>query len=119
MAETRIDVQVEHKHPRPDEQQHPNTCPRCNSHYRDDELASALYVCSQSDHLFVSAKQVGDRTRDPRLEEEGSSAIVAQTGRTVYLAGQTAQRPDGSLDAGPAKFAHPAILPGPADRTVG
>ena len=29
-----------------------------------------------------------------------SQAIVAQTGRTVYLAGQTAQRPDGSLVAG-------------------
>ena len=29
-----------------------------------------------------------------------SHAIVAQTGRTVYLAGQTAQLPDGSLAAG-------------------
>ena len=29
-----------------------------------------------------------------------SHAIVAQTGRTVYLAGQTAQLPDGSLVAG-------------------
>jgi enamine deaminase RidA (YjgF/YER057c/UK114 family) len=29
-----------------------------------------------------------------------SHAIVAQTGRTVYLAGQTAQRPDGTLVAG-------------------
>ena len=29
-----------------------------------------------------------------------SHAIVAQAGRTVYLAGQTAQRPDGSIVAG-------------------
>jgi enamine deaminase RidA (YjgF/YER057c/UK114 family) len=29
-----------------------------------------------------------------------SHAVVAQTGRTVYLAGQTAQRPDGGLVAG-------------------
>jgi enamine deaminase RidA (YjgF/YER057c/UK114 family) len=29
-----------------------------------------------------------------------SHAIVAQTGRTVYLAGQTAQLPDGSVAAG-------------------
>ena len=29
-----------------------------------------------------------------------SHAVVALTGRTVYLAGQTAQRPDGSLVAG-------------------
>jgi acetyl-CoA carboxylase carboxyl transferase beta subunit len=52
MAETRIDVHVEHKHPRPDEEQHPNTCPRCNSHYRDEELAAALYVCSHCGHHF-------------------------------------------------------------------
>jgi enamine deaminase RidA (YjgF/YER057c/UK114 family) len=29
-----------------------------------------------------------------------SHAVVAQAGRTVYLAGQTAQRPDGTLVAG-------------------
>ena len=29
-----------------------------------------------------------------------SHAVLAQAGRTVYLAGQTAQRPDGSLVAG-------------------
>jgi enamine deaminase RidA (YjgF/YER057c/UK114 family) len=29
-----------------------------------------------------------------------SHAVVAQAGRTVYLAGQTAQRPDGSLVSG-------------------
>jgi enamine deaminase RidA (YjgF/YER057c/UK114 family) len=29
-----------------------------------------------------------------------SHAVIAQTGRTVYLAGQTAQRPDGSIVAG-------------------
>jgi enamine deaminase RidA (YjgF/YER057c/UK114 family) len=28
-----------------------------------------------------------------------SHAVIAQTGRTVYLAGQTAQRPDGSIVA--------------------
>jgi acetyl-CoA carboxylase carboxyl transferase subunit beta len=52
MAETRIDVHVEHKHPQADEQQHPNTCPTCGSHYRDDELAGALYVCSQCGFHF-------------------------------------------------------------------
>ena len=52
MAETRIDVQVEHKHQAPVEQKHPNTCPTCQSHFRDDELAEALYVCSQCCHHF-------------------------------------------------------------------
>jgi acetyl-CoA carboxylase carboxyl transferase subunit beta len=52
MAETRIDVHVEHKHPQADEQKHPNTCQACGSHYRDDELAAALYVCSQCGFHF-------------------------------------------------------------------
>jgi acetyl-CoA carboxylase carboxyl transferase subunit beta len=31
---------------------HPNTCPVCHSHYRDDELAAALWVCAQCGHHF-------------------------------------------------------------------
>src|SRR5438067_3364255 len=52
MTETRIDVQVEHKHQPADEEKHPNTCPSCGSHYRDDELAVALYVCTHCGHHF-------------------------------------------------------------------
>jgi acetyl-CoA carboxylase carboxyl transferase subunit beta len=53
MAEPRIDVQVEHKHaPAPAERKHPNTCPKCGSHYRDDELEAALWVCAQCGHHF-------------------------------------------------------------------
>ena len=53
MAETRIDVQVEHKHaPPPTDNKHPNTCPKCGSHFRDDELAAALWVCGHCGHHF-------------------------------------------------------------------
>ena len=53
MSEARIDVQVEHKHaPPPQGSNHPNTCPKCGSHYRDDELESALWVCAQCGHHF-------------------------------------------------------------------
>ena len=52
MAETRIDVQVEHKHQAPVQQKHPNTCPSCQSHFRDDELAAAIFVCGQCGHHF-------------------------------------------------------------------
>jgi acetyl-CoA carboxylase carboxyl transferase subunit beta len=31
---------------------HPNTCPRCGSHYRDDELDANLRVCAQCDYHF-------------------------------------------------------------------
>jgi acetyl-CoA carboxylase carboxyl transferase beta subunit len=54
MSEARIDVQVEHRHaPPPADKKHPNTCPKCGSHYRDDELASALFVCSHCGHHFA------------------------------------------------------------------
>ena len=53
MAETRIDVQVEHKHtPPPTEKKHPNTCPKCGSHYREDELEGTLFVCGHCGHHF-------------------------------------------------------------------
>jgi acetyl-CoA carboxylase carboxyl transferase subunit beta len=53
MAETRIDVHVEPTDaPTAAEKTHPNTCPSCGSHYRDDELASALWVCAHCDHHF-------------------------------------------------------------------
>ena len=52
MAE-RIDVQVETRDaPARDEQRHPNTCPKCQSHYRDDELEQNLWVCTQCGHHF-------------------------------------------------------------------
>ena len=53
MADDRIDVHVEHKDaPPPPERKHPNTCPSCGSHYRDDELAALLWVCAQCGHHY-------------------------------------------------------------------
>ena len=53
MSEARIDVQVEHRHaPAAADQEHPNTCPKCGSHYRDDELAATLHVCPHCGHHF-------------------------------------------------------------------
>src|SRR3712207_3279098 len=40
-------------------------------------LVRARYVCAVVQHLWISAKQVASRRRDPRLEQEGSSAISA------------------------------------------
>ena len=74
MAETRIDVQVEHKHaPPPSEKKHPNTCPKCGSHYRDDELDRHLGVCPQCGHHFpLSARERIEQLADPHtfVEEE-------------------------------------------------
>ena len=67
----RIDVSIEHKHAKPDEsgeKDHPNTCPSCGSHYRDDELAANLRVCVQCGHHYpVRAPE-----RVAQLADEGS-----------------------------------------------
>src|SRR5204863_9623408 len=50
---SRIDVSIEHRNvPEPPGKQHPNTCPECQSHYRDDELEAALWVCPHCGHHF-------------------------------------------------------------------
>jgi acetyl-CoA carboxylase carboxyl transferase subunit beta len=55
---SRIDVSIEHKNaPEPEAKPHANTCPGCNSHYRDDELDAALWVCPHCGHHFPMRAQ--------------------------------------------------------------
>src|SRR5206468_11276131 len=66
---SRIDVEIEHKHaPPPDGKRHPNTCPKCESHYRDDELEANLWVCAHCGHHFPMRA----RARIEHLADEGS-----------------------------------------------
>jgi acetyl-CoA carboxylase carboxyl transferase subunit beta len=71
LAEPRIDVSIEHKH-KPEESgddgKHPNTCPGCGSHYRDDELEASLRVCPQCAHHFP----VRARERIEQLVDKGT-----------------------------------------------
>jgi acetyl-CoA carboxylase carboxyl transferase subunit beta len=71
VAEPRIDVSIEHKN-RPEssdgDRKHPNTCPSCGSHYRDDELRENLGVCAQCGHHFP----VGARERIAQLVDKGT-----------------------------------------------
>ena len=71
MAEPRIDVSIEHTN-RPEssdgERKHPNTCPSCGSHYRDDELKANLCLCPQCGHHFP----VGARDRIAQLVDDGT-----------------------------------------------
>jgi acetyl-CoA carboxylase carboxyl transferase subunit beta len=66
----RIDVSIEHKHPPPEDgsRPHPNTCPGCGSHYRDDELEANLRVCPHCGHHFP----VHARERIRQLADEDS-----------------------------------------------
>src|SRR2546430_2366583 len=73
----RIDVSIEHKNASPearaDGKPHPNTCPGCGSHYRDDELEQHLNVCPQCSHHFPMPA----RARITLLADEGSFAEEA------------------------------------------
>ena len=65
----RIDVSIEHKGaPEPPPKRHPNTCPDCGSHYRDDELEANLRVCPHCGHHFP----VHARDRIRQLADEDS-----------------------------------------------
>src|SRR5256714_15055572 len=71
---SRIDVSIEHRNvPEPPGKQHPNTCPACQSHYRDDELEAALWVCPHCGHHFPMRA----RSRIAALADEGSFAEEA------------------------------------------
>src|SRR4029078_5221567 len=73
MTDTRIDVSIEQRAPPAsgeETRKHPNTCPSCGSHYRDDELDSQLGVCPQCGHHFP----VGARERIEQLADPGSFA---------------------------------------------
>ncbi len=75
--EGRIDVTVENRgagRADADGKRHPNTCPSCHSHYRDDELEQTLRVCPQCGHHFpVRARErVGQLAdRGTFVEEDG------------------------------------------------
>jgi acetyl-CoA carboxylase carboxyl transferase subunit beta len=75
MSSGHIDVSIEHKRADPaqrdGEKGHPNTCPGCGSHYRDDELAEHLRVCPHCSHHFpVRAPERVGQLADPGSFEE-------------------------------------------------
>src|SRR6266487_1708942 len=66
---SRIDVSIEHRGtPEPPGKKHPNTCPQCESHYRDDELDANLWVCPHCGHHFPMKA----RARIASLADEGT-----------------------------------------------
>jgi len=72
-ATDKIDVSIEHKQATLDDgtaKKHPNTCPDCGSHYRDEELKAHLRVCPQCGYHFP----VKGRERIEQLADEGTFA---------------------------------------------
>jgi acetyl-CoA carboxylase carboxyl transferase subunit beta len=64
----RIDVSIETKEAPPSPGRDPNTCPSCQSHYRDDELEASLWVCLHCGHHFP----MPSRSRIDSLADNGS-----------------------------------------------
>jgi acetyl-CoA carboxylase carboxyl transferase subunit beta len=64
----KIDVSVETDDRPAPPPKHPNTCPTCHSHYRNDELEQALWVCAQCGHHFPMRA----RARVASLVDDGS-----------------------------------------------
>ena len=74
---SRIDVSIEHKQapPEPDgSKKHPNTCPKCSSHYREEELIENLRVCAHCGYHFP----VGAEERVEQLADAGSFRPLAE-----------------------------------------
>ena len=68
---SRIDVRIEDRREDaspPSGKGHPNTCPSCGSHYRDDELEQNLRVCPHCGHHFP----VRVRERIAQLADRGT-----------------------------------------------
>jgi acetyl-CoA carboxylase carboxyl transferase subunit beta len=63
---TNVDVSVQTGDQPAPPPKHPNTCPSCHSHYRDDELEAALWVCAHCGHHFpMRARARIDYLADP------------------------------------------------------
>jgi acetyl-CoA carboxylase carboxyl transferase beta subunit len=87
----KFDVSIEHRHaPEPDgAKPHPNTCPKCGSHYRDDELDANLRVCPHCEHHFPVRAPV----RIQQLADPGSFVEEAVDLRSDDPLGFFDQRP--------------------------
>jgi acetyl-CoA carboxylase carboxyl transferase subunit beta len=71
----KIDVSVETGDQPAPPPSHPNTCPSCHSHYRDDELEESLWVCRQCNHHFPmrARSRIGSLVDPGTFEEEAAT----------------------------------------------
>jgi acetyl-CoA carboxylase carboxyl transferase subunit beta len=76
-----VDVSIEQKDSPPptDGKRHPNTCPKCESHYRDDELETAQFVCAHCSHHFpVPARKRIEQLADPETFVEEAAELRSE-----------------------------------------
>jgi len=106
MSSGHIDVSIEHKRADPaqrdGEKEHPNTCPGCGSHYRDDELAEHLRVCPQCGHHFPvrAPERVSQLADAGSFEEEDADLRSADPLEFFDLKPYTERLAQAEMDTG-------------------
>jgi len=70
----KIDVSIETEDQPAPPPKHPNTCPSCHSHYRDDELERSLWVCAHCGHHFAmrARPRIASLVDDGCFQEEAT-----------------------------------------------
>lgn len=75
----KVDVSIETNDRPAPPPNHPNTCPSCHSHYRDDELEDSLWVCRQCGHHFpMRARARIDSLADPDTFSEEATDLHSE-----------------------------------------
>ena len=120
MAE-QIDISIEQRDapaPKKNGVKHPNTCPKCDSHYRDDELEAALYVCGHCGHHFpVPARKRIEQLADPGTFVEEAAELRSEDPLAFFdLRSYTERLAEAELNTGlgDAKIIGPAEIDGHA-----
>jgi acetyl-CoA carboxylase carboxyl transferase beta subunit len=99
----RVDVEVESKRPEePNAKAHPNTCPGCGSHYRDDELEKTLRVCPQCGHHFPvrALERIGQIADEGSFDEEDTDLRSADPLAFFDLRPYTERLAEAEISAG-------------------
>jgi acetyl-CoA carboxylase carboxyl transferase subunit beta len=126
-AEPNIHVEVERRSERlkteaaPSGERHPNTCPECNSHYRDEELSAALRVCPTCGHHFPvgALERIGQLVDQDTFRETASEVRSADPLAFVDLkpyvdrlaAAESSTGLDDAIVVGSASIdGHPCVL---------
>jgi len=84
---SRIDVSIEHRGPEPEPPgKHPNTCPSCHSHYRDEELDETLLELPESAFEDdAGGDDDFDPDEDPLLDRAIEIVVQTQTASVSLL----------------------------------
>ena len=101
---------------------HPNTCPVCKSHYREDELRAVLRVCTVCGHHFpVGAEERVEQLADPGASAASPTTSARPTRSPSRICGPYTERlseAEVATGLGDALIAGTTTIDGPAVRAL-